>query len=95
MILALPKGENADGLSTVLTQQIDGMPELVRKSLTWDQGTGRGRHAALALATGLDVCFADTGRSVGPHGPRNCSTERSRRRAPRMNDSVKYRTRSP
>ncbi|WGD38731.1 hypothetical protein [Streptomyces cathayae] len=38
MILALPKGENADGLSTVLTHQIDGMPELVRKSLTREPG---------------------------------------------------------
>ncbi|WP_336924263.1 IS30 family transposase, partial [Streptomyces sp. JWR5-1] len=40
-----------------------GVPELVRKSLTWDQGTEMGRHAALTLATGLDVYFAD------PHSP--------------------------
>lgn len=63
MILALPEGKNADGLSTVLTEQVLGMPELVRKSLTWDQGTEMGRHAALTVATGLDVYFAD------PHSP--------------------------
>lgn len=39
------------------------MPELVRKSLTWDEGTEMGRHAALTVATGLDVYFAD------PHSP--------------------------
>jgi IS30 family transposase len=63
VILALPKGKNADGLSTVLTEQVLGMPQLVRKSLTWDQGTEMGRHAALTLATGLNVYFAD------PHSP--------------------------
>ncbi|MFC5856212.1 IS30 family transposase, partial [Streptomyces chlorus] len=63
VILALPAGRNADSLSTVLTEQVLGMPELVRKSLTWDQGTEMGRHAALTLATGLDVYFAD------PHSP--------------------------
>lgn len=59
VMLALPRGKNADGLATALTEQVLGMPELVRKSLTWDQGTEMGRHAALTLATGLDVCFAD------------------------------------
>ncbi|MFC5959818.1 IS30 family transposase [Streptomyces pratens] len=59
VILALPEGKNTAGLSTVLTEQVPGMTELVRKSLTWDQGTEMGRHAALTLATGLDVCFAD------------------------------------
>ncbi|MCX2971920.1 IS30 family transposase, partial [Streptomyces marinisediminis] len=63
MLLALPRGRNADGLATALTQRVRGVPELVRKSLTWDQGTEMGRHAALTLATGLDVYFAD------PHSP--------------------------
>lgn len=63
MILALPEGKKADGLSTILTERVLGLPELVRKSLTWDQGTEMGRHAALTLATGLDVYFAD------PHSP--------------------------
>jgi IS30 family transposase len=63
IILALPGGKKADGLATALTEQVNGLPELVRKSLTWDQGTEMGRHAALTLATGLDVYFAD------PHSP--------------------------
>ncbi|RKN39261.1 IS30 family transposase [Streptomyces hoynatensis] len=63
IILALPEGKNASGLSTVLAEQIHGITELVRKSMTWDQGAEMGRHAALTLATGLDVYFAD------PHSP--------------------------
>lgn len=63
ILLALPEGKKADGLSTALTEQVLGMPELVRKSLTGDQGTEMGRHAALTLATGLDVYCAD------PHSP--------------------------
>jgi IS30 family transposase len=63
MILALPHGKQADGLATALTEQVRGLPELVRKSLTWDQGTEMGRHASVTLATGLDVYFAD------PHSP--------------------------
>jgi IS30 family transposase len=62
-LLALPEGKSADGVCDVLIEQVKGLPELVRKSLTWDQGTEMGRHAALTLATELPVYFAH------PHSP--------------------------
>ncbi|MBB6122241.1 IS30 family transposase [Nocardiopsis algeriensis] len=60
---ALPEGKKADQVADVLIEHVSGLPELVRKSLTWDQGTEMGRHAALTVATDLPVFFAD------PHSP--------------------------
>ena len=62
-ILALPDGKAADGVCDVLIDHVSGLPALVRKSLTWDQGTEMGRHAALTVATDLPVYFAH------PHSP--------------------------
>ena len=62
-LLALPDGKAADGVCNVLIDHVRGLPELVRKSLTWDQGTEMGRHAALTLATDLKGYFAH------PHSP--------------------------
>nr|WP_017578536.1 IS30 family transposase [Nocardiopsis kunsanensis] len=61
MILALPQGKSADHVADVLIDHVQGLPALVRKSLTWDQGTEMGRHAA--VATDLPVFFVD------PHSP--------------------------
>jgi transposase, IS30 family len=62
-ILGLPDGKHSDALADVLIEHITGMPELVRGSLTWDQGSEMARHAALTIATRLPVYFAD------PHSP--------------------------
>lgn len=63
MILALPQGRSAEHVADVLIEHVAGLPELVRKSLTWDQGTEMGRHAAVTVAADLPVFFAD------PHSP--------------------------
>ncbi len=60
VILALPQGWTADHVADVLIDHVSGLPELVRKSLTWDLGTEMGRHAALTVATDLPVFFADS-----------------------------------
>ncbi len=67
-LLALPEGKAADGVCDVLVDHVQGLPELVRNSLTGDQGTEMGRHAALRLATELKVYFAN------PHAPRERPT---------------------
>ena len=59
MILGLPQGKSADHVADVLIDYVQGLPALVRKSLTWDQGTEMGRHAAVTVATDLPVFFAD------------------------------------
>ncbi|MCA5894910.1 IS30 family transposase [Isoptericola sp. NEAU-Y5] len=58
-IKALPQVKNSDGLADVLIEEFNELPALVRKSLTWDQGTEMARHAALTLATRMPVYFAD------------------------------------
>lgn len=62
-ILGLPHGKHADSLADVLIDHVSDMPERIRGSLTWDQGTEMARHAALTVATDLPVYFAD------PHSP--------------------------
>lgn len=42
---------------------IQGMPELLRKSVTWDQGREMAHHAAITQVTGMPIYFCD------PHSP--------------------------
>ena len=56
-ILALPLGKNSEGLCDVLIDHINTIPDVMRGSLTWDQGSEMARHAALTLATDLKMCF--------------------------------------
>ncbi|MHB1739070.1 MAG: IS30 family transposase [Actinomycetes bacterium] len=63
VILGPPEGKKADGLADILIDHVKGMPEKMRGSLTWDQGTEMARHGALTLATDMPVYFAR------PHSP--------------------------
>jgi len=62
-ILALPEGKDSAGVADVLIEHCTELPAMMRKSLTWDQGSQMAKHAALTLATDLPVYFAD------PHSP--------------------------
>ena len=62
-ILGLPQGKNSDALADTLIEHADALPAMMRRSLTWDQGTEMARHAAYTLATHMPVYFAD------PHSP--------------------------
>lgn len=62
-ILALPEGKDSTGVADALIEHTTELPAMMRKSLTWDQGSEMARHAALTLATDLPVYFAD------PHSP--------------------------
>jgi IS30 family transposase len=59
VLVGLPMGKNADGLSESLIATADLIPAMMRKTLTWDQGSEMARHAATTLATGIQVYFAD------------------------------------
>lgn len=62
-ILALPEGKDSTAVADALIEHANALPAMMRKSLTWDQGSEMARHAALTLATDLPVYFAD------PHSP--------------------------
>lgn len=58
IICGLPEGKKAPALANVLTEQLGVFPEVLRTSLTWDQGSETAEHARLTVAANLPVYFA-------------------------------------
>ena len=58
VILALPEGKDSTALADVLIENANELPAMMRKTLTWDQGSEMAKHAALTLATAMPVYFA-------------------------------------
>jgi IS30 family transposase len=56
-------GRGAGAVRNAITDTITTLPEQLRRSLTWDQGTEMAQHAQLRIDTGLQVYFCD------PHSP--------------------------
>ncbi len=56
-------GHGAVAVRDAITEQISGLPEQLRRSLTWDQGGEMAQHAQLKIAAGIEVYFCD------PHSP--------------------------
>ena len=50
MLVPLPDGKNALAVATALTPVIAGLPDALRRSLTWDQGTELAAHHQIAVA---------------------------------------------
>ncbi len=50
-------------MQEALVDKITTLPEQLRRSLTWDQGSEMANHAQIAETTGLDIYFCD------PHSP--------------------------
>jgi IS30 family transposase len=63
MLLHLPAGRSALAVQEAMVAKMASLPELLRQSLTWDQGKEMANHANIADATGLDIYFCD------PHSP--------------------------
>lgn len=57
-IKALPQGKDSVALTDVLISNFNELPAMMRKSLTWDQGSEMAGHAALTIAADLPVFFA-------------------------------------
>jgi IS30 family transposase len=56
-------GHGAEAVRDAIASTIATLPELLRRSLTWDQGAELAQHAQLRIDTGLQVYFCD------PHSP--------------------------
>jgi IS30 family transposase len=56
-------GHGAEAVRDAIASTITTLPEQLRRSLTWDQGTEMAQHAQLRIQTGLPVYFCD------PHSP--------------------------
>jgi IS30 family transposase len=63
LLLHLPDGHGADQVAAAMSEAMAGLPAVLRRSLTWDQGREMAGHAQFTVATGLPVYFCD------PHSP--------------------------
>jgi transposase, IS30 family len=63
MLLHLPGGHTADIVQEAMVAKMAILPEHLRRSLTWDQGSEMANHIQIAEATGLSIYFCD------PHSP--------------------------
>jgi len=63
MLVPLPGGKSADAFADAVTPVIAGLPDALRRSLTWDQGKEMTGHRQIAVAADCDIYFCD------PHSP--------------------------
>ena len=56
-------GHGAEAVRDAITAAIATLPEQLRRTLTWDQGSEMSQHAQLRIDSGLEVYFCD------PHSP--------------------------
>lgn len=56
-------GRGAEAVCSALTATIGALPNELRRSLTWDQGSEMYQHAQLKIAADIDIFFCD------PHSP--------------------------
>ena len=63
MLLHLPGGHTADIVQDAMVAKMATLPDHLRRSLTWDQGSEMANHLAITEATGLEIYFCD------PHSP--------------------------
>ena len=63
MLVHLPGDHTAATVRDGLLATIKTLPEHLRKSLTWDQGSELSKHREITLATKMDIYFCD------PHSP--------------------------
>ena len=63
MLVPLPGGKSAPAFADALTPVIAGLPDALRRSLTWDQGIEMRQHARIAVDADCEIYFCD------PHSP--------------------------
>jgi IS30 family transposase len=63
LLLHLPEGYGPEKVAAAMTGAMGGLPDAIRRSLTWDQGREMTGHAQIAVDADLDIYFCD------PHSP--------------------------
>jgi IS30 family transposase len=63
VLLHLPDDRTAATLAEAMRAKVPEIPQILRRSLTWDQGSEMALHTKITEATGLPIYFCD------PHSP--------------------------
>ena len=63
MLLHLPDGYTPEKVRDALVAKIKPLPEVLRASLTWDQGPEMGKWQQVSVDADIDIYFCD------PHAP--------------------------
>jgi IS30 family transposase len=63
MLVRIPYDRTADRVASRLSTHVKDLPDLLKRSVTWDQGVEMAAHAAFSVATDVPVYFCD------PHSP--------------------------
>ncbi|MDT5165551.1 MAG: transposase, family [Mycobacterium sp.] len=63
VLLHMPEDRTAATLAAAMSIKVPEIPEILRRSLTWDQGSEMALHTKITQATGLPIYFCD------PHSP--------------------------
>jgi IS30 family transposase len=63
LLVRIPYDRTADRVGRLLAQKMTHLPQLLKNSLTWDQGVEMAEHAQFTIKTGMPVYFCD------PHAP--------------------------
>ena len=63
MLLHLPGRHTAEAVRQAMTATIVTLPDSLRRSITWDQGSEMAQHTQFRIDTNVDVYFCD------PHAP--------------------------
>lgn len=63
MLLRLPNGHDSGQVQEAIVRKMRQLPQLLRQSLTWDQGSEMAQHVKIGFALGMQVYFCD------PHSP--------------------------
>jgi IS30 family transposase len=63
LLLHLPDGHGAVQVRDAMIEALQSLPDLLKRSVTWDQGFEMRAHSEISVATGVAIYFAD------PHSP--------------------------
>ena len=70
-------GHGAQAVRDAIAESITTLPQQLRRSLTWDQGTEMAQHAQLRIDTNLDIYFCDPQAPWNQRAPTVCSANTS------------------